>query len=85
MSAEIRVVIRLIATLRPYMPAGVEESSCDLVVESGTLAEDLLLELGVPPEKLATSALLINGRPCSGDQILNEGDRLTAFPAMAGG
>ena len=85
MSAEIRVVIRLIATLRPYMPAGVEESSCDLVVASGTRAEDLLVELGIPEEKLATSALLINGRPCSGDQILHEGDKLAAFPAMAGG
>jgi sulfur carrier protein ThiS len=85
MRAQIRVELRLIATLRPYMPAGEDESSCELVVAEGTRAADLLRELGVPEEMLVASALLINGRPGSADHVLQNGDRLAAFPAMAGG
>ncbi len=85
MNASIRVEIRLIATLRPFMPAGEVESSCELVVAEGTQAAALLLDLGVPEEMLEASAMLINGRPCSTDYVLKSGDRLAAFPAMAGG
>ena len=85
MNTTIRVVLRLIATLRPFMPAGAAQSSCELEIPAGTNVVNLLQDLGVPEEVLAGSAILINGRPCSADHILSDGDRLAVFPAMAGG
>lgn len=85
MSTKIRIVLRLIATLRPFMPANEDESSCELVIPAGTSVADVIQDLGVPEAVLAGSAILINGRPGSADHVLSEGDRLTVFPAMAGG
>lgn len=80
-----QVRVKLFVTFRQYLPAGSEKSACDLDVPPGTRVQDLLLQFGVPIERPEVVAILVNGRHGPIDQVLQEGDVLAAFPAMAGG
>lgn len=80
-----RVRVKLFATFRQYLPAGSEASACDLEVLPGTQVRELLLHLGVPMDRPEAVAILVNGRHGPVDQVLQAGDVVAAFPAMAGG
>jgi molybdopterin converting factor small subunit len=45
---------------------------------------DLLVQFSVPADDGA-SVILINGRSTGSEQILEDGDIVAVFPAMAGG
>jgi molybdopterin converting factor small subunit len=52
-------------------------------VPIGTRIESLLTCLPVPPDD--DRVILVNGRSPQWGQVLEEGDTVAAFPAMAGG
>ncbi len=52
-------------------------------IPDGTSVRELLSRLNIPPE--APKVIFLNGVHTKGDEILKEGDRVGAFPPVAGG
>ena len=78
-----RVKLRLFATYRQYLPSKIEGNTIEVEVETGTRVSDLMSLYDIPIG--ADSVILVNGiTPRFNDQV-NEGDVVSAFPAMAGG
>jgi molybdopterin converting factor small subunit len=79
-----QITVRLIATYRRYLPAGCEaEAGYPLQVAAGSRLADVLPGLPVPPAEAPT--VFVNGRHAEPDQVLQEGDVLSVFPAAGGG
>ena len=78
-----RIELRLYASLGRYLPEEREGNSCVLEIQPGTTIRDLFLQLQVPPE--APKIIFLNGIHAQGDEVLEEGDRVGAFPPVAGG
>ena len=79
-----QITIRLLASFRQYTPDGHNphaEYPCR--VRDRALVRDALDELPIPPGKAYT--FLVNGRHAEPDQVLQEGDLLSVFPAAGGG
>lgn len=77
------ITVELFATLTRFLPAGTTGKSTTLRVAEGATVRQVLRGLGVPDEMPFTT--LVNGRHSEADQVLRPGDRLTAFPPLAGG
>jgi sulfur carrier protein ThiS len=77
-----QIQIKLFATFRQHLPPEAEGGVCEVTVPAGRTAGEVLLRLGVPAGMVV---MMIDGRHCPADQILQEGDVLSAFPAIAGG
>ncbi|MFW6115998.1 MAG: MoaD/ThiS family protein [Chloroflexota bacterium] len=80
----VRVELKLLAAYRRYLPCETAGNSCIVEVPSGTPVIDLLASFDVPGKHDA-SVVLINGRDAAVDRVLEDGDVVTVFPAMAGG
>lgn len=78
-----RVVVKLLATYRKNLPPQVEGNFYEMEVATGTKATDLLVMFGVPVD--SSSVILVNGHSYNLNKPLEEGDVVSAFPAMAGG
>lgn len=78
-----KVELRLYASLGRYLPDTREGNSCIIDVDPGTTIQELLHKLSIPPE--APKVIFLNGVHAGGDEVLKEGDRLGAFPPVAGG
>jgi sulfur carrier protein ThiS len=79
----VRVQIKLLAAYRKYLPLGTSSSSYDLEIPPATRLEHLLAELPVPQDM--GKVVLVNGLGVQSGQILQEGDVVCLFPAVAGG
>ncbi len=77
-----QIQVKLFATFREYLPPEAEGGVCQVAVPAGSRAGEVLLRLGVPA---GIGVMMIDGRHCPADQILQDGDVLSAFPAIAGG
>lgn len=77
------ITVELFATLVRYLPAGTRGKSTILTVEGGATVAQVLKGLGIPDDMPFTT--LVNGRHSEPDQVLKPGDRLSAFPPLAGG
>jgi molybdopterin converting factor small subunit len=80
----VRVRLKLFANHRRYLPAESTRNACDVAIPLSTSVTDLLARFGVPSEN-GTSVVLINGRDGTPEQVLESGDVVAVFPAMAGG
>ncbi len=80
-----QIRVKLFATFREYLPPEAEGGVFEVTVPAGSGAGEVLLRLGVPADKPEAVVIMIDGRHSPADQILEEGDVLSAFPAMAGG
>jgi sulfur carrier protein ThiS len=79
-----QITIRLLASYRHYLPEGLDpQVGYSLTVEPGVTIGQVLDELPIPADGLCT--FLVNGRHAVRDQILQEGDALSVFPAVGGG
>lgn len=78
-----RVAVKLLATYAKYLPPGVEGSTYEVEVEPGTTVDELVATLPVPGPD--ASVVLVNGRGARPGQVLQEGDVICLFPAIAGG
>lgn len=78
-----KVEVCLFATLGPYLPKGTAGDSAFLDVPESTTVGDVLASLGIPPdfERLQ----VVNGLDAPDDQMLRDGDVLSAFPPLSGG
>jgi sulfur-carrier protein len=79
----LRVELRLYASLQKYLPGEPRDGVVRVEVEEGTTLWGLLERLHIPPE--APRILFLNGVHARGDEALKEGDRVGAFPPVAGG
>ena len=79
------VQVKLFATFRQYLPPETQGDAYDAQVTPGTRVGELLSQLGVPADSLEGLVVLVNGRQSDPHQVLEEGDVVAAFPAIAGG
>jgi molybdopterin converting factor small subunit len=79
------VRVKLFATLRQYLPPETAGNACVLDVPPDTRAIDVLSRVGLPVDRPGYIVILVNGRQGGPDQVLEEGDTVSVFPAMAGG
>jgi molybdopterin converting factor small subunit len=79
------VQVKLFATFRQYLPPETQGDAHDTQVPHGTRVGELLFQLGVPTDRPEGMVVLVNGRQSDLRQVLQEGDIVGAFPAMAGG
>lgn len=77
------VIIKLLATYRKNLPPQVEGNSMEMEIAPGTKATDLVAAFGVPVD--SSSVILVNGHSYDSNTALEEGDVVSAFPAIAGG
>jgi len=73
-----KVELNLFASLARFVPR-----SGSLDVGENTTILELLRHLGVPMDKV--KIIFLNGSHASGDETLQEGDRVGVFPPVAGG
>jgi len=77
------VEARLYATLRQYAPElGIGEA-LSLDLPTGTTVRDLLAQLQVPAGQV--KIIFVNYRAVPMEYVLQEGDRVSIFPPVAGG
>ncbi|RPI50763.1 MAG: MoaD/ThiS family protein [Chloroflexi bacterium] len=78
------ITVRLLASYRQYLPPDHDDrAGYVLRVAPGTPAGRLLEGLPIPDGDRYT--FFINGRHADHDQVLQEGDVLSVFPAVGGG
>ena len=77
-----KVYIKLLNVYSKYLPSGAQGSTYGLDVPTDIQIKDLLAQVPVPVED---QVILINGRSPLERQVLQDGDIVTVFPAMAGG
>jgi sulfur-carrier protein len=78
-----KIELRLYASLGRYLPEEREGNSCIMEVQPGTTIRELFHRMQVPPE--APKIIFLNGIHAQGDEVLKGGDRVGAFPPVAGG
>ena len=79
-----QITVRLLASYRQYLPDHHDpRAGYPYQIEDGALVGDLLAALPIPPNDFST--FLVNGRHAERDQVLQEGDVLSVFPAAGGG
>jgi molybdopterin converting factor small subunit len=77
------ITVELFATLTKYLPLGTKGKSTALTVLEGATVGEVVRGLGIPDDVPFTT--LVNGRHSEPDEVLKPGDRLSAFPPLAGG
>jgi sulfur carrier protein ThiS len=79
----IEVQVRLYANLRQYRPGASSDQGEQVLVLPGSTVLALMGALGIPIEKVRT--VFVNRRVMAPEAILQGGDRVDLFPAIAGG
>ena len=78
-----KLELHLYASFRSFLPEKSVGNSCFVEVADGTTVKELLEQLKIPPE--APKVIFLNGIHAKGDEVLKDGDRVGAFPPVAGG
>ena len=79
----IEVQVHLYASLRRYRPGVPLDGSERILVPVGGTVETLVTGLGIPPDEVHT--VFVNRRVMAREAVLQAGDRVDLFPAIAGG
>ncbi len=77
------VELKLYASLASHMPKSTGGDSGCVEIKQGTRIRELLEQLEIPTN--AVKVVFLNGVHASGDEILNDGDRVGVFPPIGGG
>ena len=79
-----KVIVKLLASYRKLLPPEVKDYKFEVEIQPGMTVADLMSRYDVP--LTSDTVFLVNGHtPTSLDQVLEEGDVVAAFSAMAGG
>jgi sulfur carrier protein ThiS len=79
-----QITVRLLASYRQYLPEVHDaQAGYPFDTPSGVQVADVLTQLPIPQEEPFT--FFVNGRHATRDQVLQEGDILSVFPAVGGG
>ncbi len=76
-----RVTVELQAYLEQYSPDG--QAVFEYTLPDGATVQTLVRQLNVPEEM--ASVIVLNGRNSDFDDPLQDGDRVTLIPPLAGG
>ena len=76
---EVRIRIKLFATLQSFMPASAE----NYAIETGTTIRTLLEQLELPENK--AKLIFIDGVKAELSTVLKGGERIGIFPPVGGG
>jgi sulfur carrier protein ThiS len=80
----VQITIRLLASYRQYLPHDHDpQAGYQASVVPGAQVSDVLAELPIPSGDVFT--FFVNGRHAQRDQVLQEDDILSVFPAVGGG
>ena len=78
------ITVRLLASYRRYVPEGHDEQAgYGQELPRGSTVADVLESLPIPPGEVYT--FFVNGRHAEREQVLEEGDVVSIFPAAGGG
>ena len=77
------VELRLYASLQKFLPGNSTDNSRSVEMEEGATVKNLLEKFQIPLD--APKVIFLNGIHARGDEVLKEGDRVGAFPPVAGG
>jgi len=78
-----KVELNLYASLRKYLPGKDGGTPCVMEIAEETTIRELLSQLNVPAD--APKIIFLNGIHAKGNEVLKDGDRVGAFPPVAGG
>jgi sulfur carrier protein ThiS len=78
-----KVYVKLIATYREHLPPGTQGNTASVDVLPGSSVKEVLAPFGIPLDD--SSVIAVNGLTVPLDTTVSEGDRVTAFSAVAGG
>jgi molybdopterin synthase sulfur carrier subunit len=78
-----KVELHLYASFKNHLPEKNRENTFIMEIPDGTTIRELFSRLNIPPE--APKVIFLNGVHTKEDEVLKEGDRLGAFPPVAGG
>jgi molybdopterin converting factor small subunit len=78
-----KITIRILADHKKFLPPETNSDTYVMSISDQAHPIDVFTRLGIPTN--GSYVLLINGRNVKPDQLLNEGDVIFIFPAMAGG
>jgi sulfur carrier protein ThiS len=79
----IEVQLRLYASLRRHRPEVPLDGGEQLLLPPGSTVEELIAGLGIPAGEVQT--VFVNRRVMHREAVLQAGDRIDLFPAIAGG
>jgi len=77
------IELKLYASLASHMPKKTSGNSWSVEISEGTKVRELLEQFGIPTD--AIKLVFLNGVHASGDETLNDGDRVGIFPPIGGG
>lgn len=78
-----KITIRILADHKKFLPPEADRDTYMMDITEQTHPVDVLTKLGIPTD--GSYVVLVNGRNINPGQLLDEGDVLFIFPAMAGG
>lgn len=82
-SQKMMIRVKLIASYRDRLPAGVKNGTVELDVPEGITVREVISRFDIPLDD--TSVIVLNGLTVDLDTPLQAGDMVTAFSAIAGG
>jgi sulfur-carrier protein len=77
------ILVHLYASLKKYLPEKAIGNSCVLEIGDQVTIRELLDQLHIPAD--APRFIFLNGIHARGNEVLKDGDRVGAFPPVAGG
>lgn len=78
-----RVYVKLIATYREHLPPGTNGNTTKVDVPPGSTVREILTPYEIPLDD--SSVIVLNGLTVPLDTVVEEGDTIAAFSAIAGG
>jgi sulfur carrier protein ThiS len=78
-----KITVKLLATYRKLLPPEADGNKIELKVPAETSISAVLAKFDLPQEE--SSVILLNGTITSPETVLQNGDRVTVFSAVAGG
>jgi molybdopterin synthase sulfur carrier subunit len=79
----LRVELRLYASLQRFLPGDTADNTRWVEMEEGATIRSLFEKFQIPIE--APKIIFLNGIHAGRDEVLKDGDRVGAFPPVAGG
>ncbi|MGD8402935.1 MAG: MoaD/ThiS family protein [Anaerolineales bacterium] len=79
----VKVYVKLIATYREHLPPGTNGNIAEVDVADSSTVRTILTPFGIPLDD--SSVIVVNGLSVPLDTLVNEGDTVAAFSAIAGG
>jgi len=79
----LRIELRLYASFKKYLPGDAPDNPCWVEMEEGATVRKLFEKCQIPFD--VPKIIFLNGVHAWGDEGLKDGDRVGAFPPVAGG